>query len=407
MKAINLSTLLLLLLYTQTVYCQGLETFLEYAKANHPGLKATYSRYQAVTERVNQVGILPDPTLSAGVFISPVETRVGPQIMKLSLAQRFPWFGTLKAEKSVLKQKSLIALESYDIQWREIEYKVTSSWYQLNNVYQLIKFHQELLSLHESLHDITLTKFEAGTTSLANVLRIQMVIDELKINIEGLQDLLDTRKRNFNLLVNRPTGETIILPDSIISQETILLPGDSIARHPRLRQLTLEQEELEANLDLVNYRSLPGLGIGLDYVLTGERTDMAVEDNGKDVFMPMVSISLPIFRKKYRSMKDEIHFEMEANTNRLESERINLTSAYEMAEWQYYESVRNVVLYEELIEKSDQVATLLITEFSVSGEYLSDVLDIHQDILKYKIKQLNALTDRYVAAAKIKQLTGL
>ena len=396
----------LLMLFTHAVFGQELETFLEHAKTNHNGLQATYSQYQAVVEKTNQAGTLPDPTFSAGIFILPVETRVGPQVMKLSLAQRFPWFGTLKAEKEVMKRKSLIVLQAYDIQWREIEYTITKSWYELNNTQQLIHYHMELLSLHESLHDLTLTKFEAGSANLTAVLRIQMAIDEYKIKIEGLTDLLDTKKTRFNLLVNRPAEEAINLPDSIISQVIALPPFDSISSHPKIRQLERERESLQSDLELIKYKGRPGIGLGLDYVMTGKRTDMAVQDNGKDVLMPMISFSLPIFRKKYRSMKDEVGYRIEESENRLDNELTILQSEYEQAEWQYQESSRNVVLYQELIEKSNKVSDLLITEFSVSGEYLNDILDIHEDILNYRIRQLNALTDRYVAAAKIKSLTG-
>merc|ERR1711974_383443 len=47
-------------------------------------------------QKVAQVNNLPDPTFSFGYFISPVETRVGPQRAKVGLTQMFPWFGTLK-----------------------------------------------------------------------------------------------------------------------------------------------------------------------------------------------------------------------------------------------------------------------------------------------------------------------
>ena len=406
MKTNNPLYTVLFLLTALSAMGQDLESFMEHARTHHPGLQATYQLFQAEMEKVNQVGILPDPTLAAGVFIRPVETRVGPQIIKLSLSQRLPWFGTLKAEKEVMRQRTLVSYEAYNLKWRELEYSIAKSWYELNHVNQLIRYHQELLTLNESLHDLSLTKFEAGTASLASVLRIQMVIDELKIKIEGLEDLLETKKSSFNLLINRSREETITLPDTITSQYIQILPHDSLAGHPRLRQLSLQQEALEKETDLIRYMGKPGIGIGLDYVMTGERTDMVVADNGKDVLMPMVSFTLPIFRKKYHAMREEVNYRIESNNSRQEEEMINLQKDYDLAEWQYFESVRNVALYGELVVKSTKVADLLITEFSVSGEYLNDVLDVQEDILNYKIKQLNALTDRYVAAAKIKSLTG-
>ena len=43
------------------------------------------------------------------------------------------------------------------------------------------------------------------------------------------------------------------------------------------------------------------LGFGLDYIYVEKRPDMNFSDNGKDIIMPMVSLSIPVFNKKYKS----------------------------------------------------------------------------------------------------------
>ena len=43
------------------------------------------------------------------------------------------------------------------------------------------------------------------------------------------------------------------------------------------------------------------IGFGIDYIPVEKRPDMDFADNGKDIFMPMVSLSIPIFNKKYKS----------------------------------------------------------------------------------------------------------
>jgi hypothetical protein len=52
--------------------------------------------------------------------------------------------------------------------------------------------------------------------------------------------------------------------------------------------------------------SYPMLGVGLQYSVIGKRMDMGhaglpvTEMNGMDMIMPMVSISLPLYRSKYK-----------------------------------------------------------------------------------------------------------
>ena len=68
----------------------SLEGYLQYAYEHHPSLKAAYTRFEIALQKVPQVKALPDPKVSFGFFISPVETRVGPQQAKFSLSQQFP-----------------------------------------------------------------------------------------------------------------------------------------------------------------------------------------------------------------------------------------------------------------------------------------------------------------------------
>ena len=43
------------------------------------------------------------------------------------------------------------------------------------------------------------------------------------------------------------------------------------------------------------------IGFGLDYINVTKRPDMTFNENGKDIVMPMVSLSIPIFNNKYKS----------------------------------------------------------------------------------------------------------
>ena len=79
---------------------QDLNDYLIQAAENNPGLQASYHEYLAVLEKIPQAGGLPDPELSAGIFINPMSRFMGNQIADIRLTQQFPWFGTLKTKKN-------------------------------------------------------------------------------------------------------------------------------------------------------------------------------------------------------------------------------------------------------------------------------------------------------------------
>ena len=68
------------------------------------------------------------------------------------------------------------------------------------------------------------------------------------------------------------------------------------------------------------------IGFGLDYIAVSERPNMNFSDNGKDIVMPMVSLSIPIFNNKYKSQtkqnklqQQEIEFQKLERFNTLET----------------------------------------------------------------------------------------
>merc|ERR1711879_1108147 len=102
---------------------------------------------------------------------------------------------------------------------------------------------------------------------------------------------------------NRDENEAVTVQDSLTIES---LPEnfrkDSLlTNNPMLNALDLQQQASEKSEIAAQKQGLPKVGVGLDYTIVEKRTDMEVEDNGKNIFMPMVSVSIPIFRKKYKA----------------------------------------------------------------------------------------------------------
>ena len=89
---------LILLVLGLSLKAQTLDDYLAEAIESNPSIQASYLEFEAALIRISQENALPDPTISIGYFVSPIETRVGSQQAKLSLTQMFPWFGSLSAK---------------------------------------------------------------------------------------------------------------------------------------------------------------------------------------------------------------------------------------------------------------------------------------------------------------------
>ena len=115
MKKIKYIIVLLISFSTLGINAQdNLNEYLVLAAKNNPELKSKFNQYLASLERVPQVKALPDPQLAFGYFIQPVETRVGPQQIKFSASQMFPWFGLLKAKENEFIQLVKANFEAFE-----------------------------------------------------------------------------------------------------------------------------------------------------------------------------------------------------------------------------------------------------------------------------------------------------
>ena len=108
-----------------------LDEYLVLAAENNPLLKARFNEYLAALEKGPQVGTLPDPQLAFGYFIQPVQTRVGPQQLRFSATQMFPWFGTLNARENVAIQTAKAKYELFEEARSKLYDEVRGTYYNL------------------------------------------------------------------------------------------------------------------------------------------------------------------------------------------------------------------------------------------------------------------------------------
>ena len=144
--------------YTQDL----LDGYLLEAANNNPGLKSKFSEYLAALEKVPQVGALPDPQVSFGYFIQPVETRVGPQRARISVSQMFPWFGTLGAKKDVATEMAKSKYETFEEAKSRLFYDVKSDWYNLYFSQKAMDITLENIDILNTFRKLALIKVESG-----------------------------------------------------------------------------------------------------------------------------------------------------------------------------------------------------------------------------------------------------
>ena len=390
------------------IQAQTLDGYLIEAAENNPGLKSSYFEFEAAMQKTAQVKALPDLSLSFGYFISPVETRVGPQRAKFSLVQMFPWFGTNETKVNSNEFYAQSKYQEFLEHKNELHFRVKVAYYPLYELAEHIKRQQENLDILKTYKRLATVTFSNGKGDMVDVIRTDIMIDDAEINLQLLKDQINSLEIAFNRLLNRADSLEVFVLDSlnITSLEYNYRKDSLLEKNPSLQSIDYKIQGARAQEETANKQGLPTFGVGIDYVITDKRTDIDIPDNGKNAFMPMVSMSLPIFRGKYQSSIKEAQFVQSALASRKLEMENQLISSYEMTRYELDKAVQLVGLYNDQIIKTQQAINLINTAYSNSGRDFEEVLRMQQQLLKYEMAKATAIKSYYLALAKIDYLTS-
>ncbi|MCG8309915.1 MAG: TolC family protein [Cytophagales bacterium] len=388
---------------------QTLDDYLMEAAENNPGLKAGYLEFEAALQKSAQVQAIPDLALSFGYFVSPVETRVGPQRAKFSLVQMFPWFGTNGTKVDASEFNAQAKYHEFLDRKNELYYRVKKAYHPILELKEHIRWQKENLEILNTYKRLSTTNFSNGKGAMADVIRVDIMIDNATTEIQLLQDRLRPLQVAFNRLLNRPDSNRVV-----VQKSSVVRPVDNhfsidsvIANNPRLQAIEFNIQAASAMEETAGKQGLPTFGVGFDYVVVDKRTDPAdVPDNGKNVFMPMVTMSLPLFRKKYNASIKEAQWTHSALNQKKSDVTNSLVSACENELYKIRKNLKLLELYDVQIQKTKQAIDLLYSAYSNSGNDFEEVLRMEQQLLKYNMSRATAVKDFSIAEARLDYLTA-
>jgi len=400
--------MLLLLVSSLLSAQQELEGYLQVAAENNPGLKAKFNEYMAALEVAPQVGALPDPTVAFGYFISPVQTRVGPQQFKISASQMFPWFGTLKAKENVSVQMAKAKYEVFLETRSKLFSEVRATYFNVYLNRKAIEITRENLTILNTLQKLANIKVEAGKVSAVDEYRIEMEIGDLENQLALLVDKQYALEVMFNNLLNVEKQQAVATPDILWTDDLALGKEqvmDSIrSNNHQLLDLSLQQEALAYRKELAGKLGGPGFSVGMDYTIVGKGDNNMA---GTDAFVfPMVGITIPLYRNKYRAMVNELVYLQEAKELE-KADKGNLLETVLENTWKgYLDADRRIGLFHSQLGLAGQSLNILETEYATGNRNFEEILRMERKVLKYGLELEMARSDKQAAISFINYLMG-
>ncbi|XOV65820.1 MAG: TolC family protein [Fluviicola sp.] len=402
-------TLTLLTCLYSPGYAQTLDSLYRLAVDNNPKLKALELEYKAELTKKDQVSQLPQPQLGTGIPILRPETRLGPQVVMLSASQMFPWFGTLDAKEELTVHIAKARYEELMAERLNVMYEIKTAYYGLNYLQKEIELIHENLDNYNALESIALAKVEAGNASLSEVLRIQSEIAAIEARLELIKLEQTTLNADINTLIKAPLDQEIEILDSI-QYKSISLDFESTRlkleqNHPLLQQLNYQFQASQSRVEVSQKMKQPTFGVGLDYSMVNPRIDANPANNGRDILVPRVMLSIPIYRKRHNAVISQESLTQEAINYRKESIVDDMLNKLIQFQANLNSARISLELKEDQLEKISSAYEILLAEYSANGNNMEALLKTQNNLIQLKLEREVSVLQMGVAQASIERIT--
>lgn len=385
---------------------QELQSYIEQAQDNNPEIQAFELRYSLAEEKVLEVNSLPNTELGAGYFVSEPETRTGAQKARFSVKQMLPWFGTVSAREEYARAMAESDYLDYVIAKRKLALSVAQAYYRLyanKGQQDILEQNWSLLQVYEQL---VLTSVEVNQASAVDVLRLQIRQNDLQQQQEVLREQYTAEQAYFNGLLNRdPVTPVEVFTGGIIPEEDPVI-NDSLQLNPELLRFNALYESV-AQAELLNQKEgAPALGVGLDYIPVEKRKDLDFSDNGKDILMPMVTLSIPIFNNRFTSLTRQNELRQLELESLKADRRIVLETALARARSERNAARIQYRTQQQNLRQAKDAEQILLKRYETDTIDFEDLLDIQELQLKFQLNKVESVRQYYVQSAIINYVTN-
>ena len=254
----------------------------------------------------------------------------------------------------------------------------------------------------------------SSVPGMSDVLRIQLEMAEIENGIESILSEIVVEKAKFNALLNRPADAEVVLPDSIMKVPFLFDEGVSMSeiesQNPMLGMLMEEEQAFRAKGEMEKKMSYPMFGIGLQYMLIGKSAVTSVDQgmnngmSGMDMVMPMVSITLPLYRNKYKAQQRESRFMQQSAREKYNNTLNILQSDLFKQKQQLDNAERTIALYQKQEQLARTAYQLVVQEFVSAKSDLTNVIQLQRQLLDYQLRQAEAIAEYNTRVASIRKL---
>ena len=392
----------LLVIYHHGLIAQSIEEFISMSEEYNPGLKAMRLDYQAALKVADQVKDYPDPVVSIGLGVLPIETRLGAQRLRLGVQQSIPWKGLLNAKSELALAKAEILEQSDEMEMISIATAIREVYSMLYILDEKKRVLADKLVILDGMETLAKSAVSSGKGKLSNVLLIQRNRENVLLEI----DLLEENKKPLEIMINRWSGRELNADVEIVNPQFTITEQEEMMKqiadhYPQFKILKSMEMASQLASELSDLERKPKLSVGLDYMMITRRDVSDLAGNGRDVLMPMGMVSIPLHTDRFDAKKEEERIKQEAFQLKAANLKDKYNAEIKSALIEIQISNSEIQRIQGLKETTQETISLMKSEYASEGTRFEELLRLEMDLVDYDMRIVNA------ESRKLKAMTVL
>lgn len=388
---------------------QGL---LEFARAQSPELAAMRQEADAVAQRVQSAGALPDPVLRVELMNmrewvgeaspNPLPWRVGET--KYTFMQTLPGLGKRELKRDAAAADATQASARSDASWAELAARIKTSYAEFYRAAGTERLISEVLDLMTRLERIAQARYAGGLAVQQDAIRAQLEQTAMRSELIALDNEKRQLRARLNALLARDAGAALAEPQGLRPLPA-LAATDAMALAERARSgnplLQAEQARLagaQKNRDLAFRNRAPDFQVGV--VPTQLRSRITSWGLMFEMNIPLQQESRRGQEREAEAMVGVARSRNEALANQLLGELAGHLAAFDAAR-RTEALVRN-----QLLPQSDLSLQSALAAYETGKADFATLLDAQRQIRKARQDLLKAQVDAQMRLAEIERILG-
>lgn len=426
--ALNLFTvtIILLIIFSQTINAQSVDSLVNEAIANNPQLKSLQYRITASEYRSESINTLPPPNISIEFSQVPInEIDIFNQSLSnsIALSQMFPLGGKPSTLAEVENINTLIEGNNFEAYKINLIAQVKVSYFNLWLADRKIEIQKKNISLLSDLSKAIEVSYYTNKISQADILTIQSEIASNETQLLILEKQREVEVYKLNKFLGRDLNSSDVFAMTDFKVDTLALTQSQLENflaesNPSLIRMNNMIEMNKAMINASNKELVPDLMVqGMlmrmpkGMILTSQSDLTMLDPSTEIMYSLMFSISLPFapWSSGKINHKEE---ELTAGISSIEQEKYDMqremTAQLQEALVKYKTAKDLTELYDKkVIPLYTNAAEAQTTAYQNGKTGITTIIDSYRMLLMEKMNYYMAKADVQMSLAEIEMMVGV